>query len=176
MSGGRVIWITGLSGAGKTTLARALLPLLPQPRLFLDGDALREALAPLAGGYGRADRLKLSLTYARICLLAAGQGQQVVCATISLFHEVHQWNRKNLPGYFEVFLDPPPETILARDYKKVYQKGDEAVMGRAMLPEFPLAPDLKLSDPNLSPAEAASLVWNKIGRLFSGRTGRGFDR
>ena len=162
--GGRVIWITGLSGAGKTTLARALLPLLPQPRLLLDGDALREALALLGGGYERADRLKLALTYARLCLLAAGQGQQVVCATISLFHEVHQWNRENLPGYFEVFLDFPPESLLARDYKNVYQEGDETVMGRGMPPECPLAPDLRLFDPNLSPAEAAALIWEGIGR------------
>jgi adenylylsulfate kinase len=83
-SDGRVIWITGLSGAGKTTLAQALLPMLPQPRLLLDGDAVREALALLAGGYAREDRLKLALTYARLAKLAADQGVAVICATISM--------------------------------------------------------------------------------------------
>ena len=157
-AGGRVVWITGLSGAGKTTLAQALLPLLPEPRLFLDGDALREALSLLGGGYERADRLNLALTYARLGRLAAGQGLTVVCATISLFHEVQAWNRANLPNYFEVFLDMPPEVLSARDYKKVYARAEGPVMGEALAPEFPPSPDLRLDDPGRSPAESAALV------------------
>ena len=142
---GRVIWITGLSGAGKTTLARALLPHLPQPRLLLDGDALREALGLLAGGYERADRLRLARTYAALSKLAADQGQTVVCATISLFHEVQAWNRENLPGYLEVFIDAPPEVLRARDYKRVYDRaGGAEVMGLGLAPETPLTPDVHI--------------------------------
>ena len=159
MSGDRVIWITGLSGAGKTTLARVLLPLLPQPRLFLDGDEMREALALLAGGYGRDDRLKLALTYARLCQLAAGQGHNVVCSTISLFHEVHQWNRVNLPGYFEVFISLPEAVINERDYKRIYNRADcGPIMGRTIPPQFPLNPDLQITDPDMEPQEAAMMI------------------
>jgi len=162
--GGRVIWITGLSGAGKTTLAKALLPLLPGPSLFLDGDALRETLSLLGGGYERADRLNLALTYARLGRLAAGQGLTVVCATISLFHEVHVWNRANLPGYFEVFLDMPQEVLSARDYKKVYARTDglSPVMGETLAPEFPLNPDLRLDDPSVSSEEAARKIMSEL--------------
>jgi adenylylsulfate kinase len=164
MPGGRVIWITGLSGAGKTTLAKALLPLLPRPGLLLDGDAMREALSLLGGGYERADRLNLALTYARLCLLAAGQGLTVVCATISLFHEVHKWNRANLPGYFEVFLDPPQDVLSARDYKKIYARtgGHGAVMGETLAPEFPLNPDLRLDDPLISSEQAAREIMSEL--------------
>jgi adenylylsulfate kinase len=165
MNTGRVIWITGLSGAGKTTLAKALLPFLPEPRILLDGDELREALAPLGGGYERADRLKLALTYAKLCLLAASQGQQVVCATVSLFHEVHKWNRGNLPDYFEVFLDLPPEILLTRDYKNVYQGRIEAVMGGTIIPELPLNPDLRLTETDIDPYEVASKIFNIIRGL-----------
>ena len=162
--GGRVIWITGLSGAGKTTLARALLPLLPEPRLLLDGDEMRKALALLAGGYERADRLKLALTYSRLCQLAAGQGHHVVCSTISLFHEVHQWNRENLPGYFEIFLDLPQEILSARDYKKVYARTDDRgpVMGENLAPEFPLNPHLHLGDPSISLEQAVCKIMSEL--------------
>lgn len=163
MAAGRVIWITGLSGAGKTTLAKALLPLLPQPRLLLDGDEMREALGLLAGGYERDDRLRLALTYGRLCLLAAGQGQNVICATISLFHEVHQWNRRNLPGYFEVFLDVPAEAIKRRDYKRVYDQAEaRPVMGQTIEPEFPQRPDMVLREEGVAPADAAESIMQKI--------------
>jgi adenylylsulfate kinase len=142
---GRVIWITGLSGAGKTTLAKALLPCLPAPALLLDGDELREALALLAGGYSREDRLKLALTYARLVKLTAEQGCSVVCSTISLFHEVHAWNRAHLPGYIEVYLEASDAVRRERDYKGVYAKQADtanAIMGSNIIPEIPLHPDL----------------------------------
>jgi len=123
---GRVIWVTGLSGSGKTTLARALLPGLPQPRLLLDGDQMREALEPLGRGYGPEERFRLASTYARLCRLTAGQGLNVVCATISMFHEVRDWNRANLPGYFEVYLAASLEECRAGDFKNVYGNQNEA--------------------------------------------------
>jgi len=153
--GGRVIWITGLSGAGKTTLAKALLPLLPQPRLLLDGDALREALALMGGGYDLESRKRLALTYSRLCRLTAEQGVTVVCATISMFHEVHQWNRENLPNYLEVYLDVPEETRLKRDDKNVYTTS--SCVGRDFLPELPESPDIVIQA-SLAPGEAANIV------------------
>jgi adenylylsulfate kinase len=163
---GRVIWITGLSGAGKTTLAKALLPLLPQPRLLLDGDELRESLALLAGGYECEDRLKLAMTYARLAGLAAEQGQSVVCATISLFHAVQAWNRENLPGYFEVFLDVPEAVRKQRDYKKVYQ-AKTAIVGKSFKPELPLSADLRINSNSVS--EAAQMIANIVLCVVSKR-------
>jgi adenylylsulfate kinase len=160
-SGGRVIWITGLSGAGKTTLAHALLPLLPQPRLFLDGDVMREALALLAGGYAREERLKLALTYARLAKLIADQGVAVVCATISLFHDVHGWNRDNLPGYCEIFLDVPEDVRMRRDYKKVYQ-AEEAVVGKTLIPELPLHPDIRLDTGSLTLDQCVTIIVKQL--------------
>lgn len=165
---GRVIWITGLSGSGKTTLAKALMLLLPTPGLLMDGDELRDALAPLVGGYGPGERLNLARTYARLAKMAADQGLTVVCATISMFHEVQDWNRRHLPNYFEVFLDIPLEALRQRDYKKVYHKSPDLaepkpVVGESIEPQLPRNPDLRLEDPYLPPADSAALI---IKQLF----------
>lgn len=161
---GSVIWITGLSGAGKTTLARALLPLLPEPSILLDGDEMREALTLVANGYDYESRKRLAHTYARLCKLVASQGAITVCATISLFHEVHAWNRENLPGYYEVFLDISEEQRLARDYKQVYEKNAPGenkfpVMGRELSPEFPQYPDITILDHSLQPEKIAGDIY-----------------
>src|SRR5580700_9784200 len=88
----RVFWITGLSGAGKTTLARELCNRLRDaghPVFFLDGDALRSAIAEDLG-HSAGDRRRSAMRNARLCRLLAEQGAYVVCATISLFHEVQR--------------------------------------------------------------------------------------
>lgn len=127
---GRVIWITGLSGAGKSTLASEVanrLRTLGDSVVMLDGDELREvfgAVAANAQNHGREGRLALAMQYAHLCRVIAGQGLTVVIATISLFREIHAWNRANLPGYFEVYLKVPVEELRRRDPKGIYRRFD----------------------------------------------------
>jgi len=126
----QIIWITGLSGAGKTTLANELVRRLREqgePVIMLDGDELREvfgAAAANAQNHGREGRLALAMQYAHLCRIIAAQGVTVVIATISLFREVHEWNRANLPGYFEVYLKVPVEELRRRDPKGIYHRFD----------------------------------------------------
>lgn len=130
MNRARVIWITGLSGAGKTTLAGELINLLRskgEAAVLLDGDQLRDVLGAVeakAHNHGREARLALAMRYAKLCQLIAEQGVTVVIATISLFREVHAWNRLNLPGYFEVYLKVPFEELRRRDPKGIYRRFD----------------------------------------------------
>jgi adenylylsulfate kinase len=127
---GRVIWITGLSGAGKSTLAHEVVSSLraaDKAVVMLDGDELREvfgAVAANAYNHGREGRLALAMQYAYLCRIIAEQGLTVVIATISLFREVHEWNRANLPGYFEVYLKVPVEELRRRDPKGIYHRFD----------------------------------------------------
>lgn len=134
LSKGRVIWITGLSGAGKSTLAHQVVALLRtarEPVVMFDGDELREVFKAVdenVQNFGREERLVLSMQYANLCRVIAAQGVTVVIATISLFHEVHKWNRTNLPGYFEVYLKVPFEELRRRDPKGIYRRFDAGVL------------------------------------------------
>lgn len=149
----RVLWITGLSGSGKTTVAQAVrekLTGLGIASLLLDGDRLREVFADPAYGFDRESRLNGARRYARLAGMVAEQGLVAIVSTISLFHEIHDWNRANLPGYFEVFLDVPEEVRRARDPKGLYAahvRGDNGSMGGLDLAvEFPIAPDLRIAN------------------------------
>ncbi len=158
---GRVFWITGLSGAGKSTLARALQARLPQS-ILLDGDELRAVLGATRSGFDRESRLELARTYARLCKLLAGQGHTVIMATISLFHEIHAWNRENLPGYREIFLDVPEDVRRRRDPKGLYaaaQTGSVRQMAGAETPvDMPEAPHLVLPTASLSLDDCVAAV------------------
>jgi adenylylsulfate kinase len=125
---GRIIWITGLSGAGKTTLANevaARLRKLGEAVVMLDGDELRKVFGAMAANsqnHGREGRLALAMQYAHLCRVIAAQGLTVVIATISLFREVHAWNRTNQLSYFEVYLKVPVEELGRRDPKGIYRR------------------------------------------------------
>ena len=125
---GQVIWITGLSGAGKTTLAKETVVLLRKHGLnpiLLDGDPLRKILnsnTQNGSEYDRDERVKIALKYAHICQLLSSQGFTVVIATISMFKEVYLWNQRNLAKYFEVYLKVPVKELRSRDPKNIYKR------------------------------------------------------
>ncbi len=170
---GRVFWITGLSGAGKTTHGRKLwsrLRAAGSPAVFLDGDTLRQVISEDLG-HTADHRRSAAMRNARTCQLLAEQGIDVVCATISLFHVVQRWNRENIPRYSEIFLRVPLPELERRDHKGIYirEHGGEAVdvVGLDMRAEEPEAPDLILDNyGSLNAETAAELIWDRI--VFTG--------
>src|ERR1700677_4389135 len=159
LAAGRVYWITGLSGAGKTTLGRELwqrLRAAGRAAIFLDGDVLREVIAEDLG-HNLANRRKSAMRNARLCRMLASQGGDVVCPTISMFHEVQRWNR-------EIYLRVPMDELQRRDAKGIYaaaRRGDLCdVVGLDVAAELPEAPDLILDNFGaLDSAAAVDRIW-----------------
>jgi len=169
ITAGRVFWITGLSGAGKSTVGRLLFALLRANHanvVFLDGDVLREVFGNDLG-HSHADRMKSAMRNARLCKMLAEQGIDVVCATISLFRECQEWNRHNIRRYHEIFLRVPMQVLVERDQKSLYSRAlrgeTKDVMGINIPIEEPENPDLVLvSDGAHSPDALARQILEKF--------------
>ncbi len=167
-TGGRVYWITGLSGAGKTTVGQELwrrLRTAGRSAIFLDGDALREVIAEDLG-HSTANRRASAMRNARLCRMLASQGADVVCPTISLFHEVQVWNRRNIPGYCEIYLRVPLDELRRRDPKGLYAAADRGdlrdMVGLDVPAEVPEAPNLVLDNfGSLDSSTAVDRIWKE---------------
>src|ERR1035441_1849681 len=167
---GRVFWITGLSGAGKTSIGRALSAHLEASGsrvVFLDGDTLRAAVSSDLG-YSAEDRRSAAMRNGMLCRMLAEQGFDIVCSTISLFHDVQRWNRENIARYHEIFVRVPLEELKRRDIKGIYGDDRRAanVVGLDIPAETPEAPDLILDNhDSLEPEEAVRLILDRASVL-----------
>lgn len=166
---GRLFWITGLSGAGKTTIGTILYQRLkeryPNTVLF-DGDVLRQVFGNDLG-YSKEERFACAMRYARLCKLLTEQGIIVVCCTISMFDEVRKWNRENIEAYTEVYIEVPMEILEQRNQKNLYddvKKGTaENVVGMDLELELPVNPDIVLqNDGAKRPEEMGEELWRQV--------------
>ena len=174
---GSVIWITGLSGAGKSTLAHELAQRMRRSQhavVVLDGDELREvfgATAANADNHGREGRLALAMQYAHLCRVIATQGFTVVIATISLFREVHAWNRAHLPGYFEVYLKVPLEELRRRDPKGIYRRFDAGELRHVAGLDLPIdEPEAADWVVEFEPGQSVTTTADELLHRFNGTT------
>ena len=141
---GRVFWITGLAGAGKTTIGTLLYEHLRKRTssvVFLDGDRLRKVFGGDLG-YTREDRHVGAMRNARLCQMLAEEGLDVVCCTISMFADVRAWNREHISGYFEIYLKVADEVLLQRNQKGLYDTERGNLVGFGIGMEEPSNPDM----------------------------------
>lgn len=143
---GTLYWITGLSGAGKTTIGERLFRELRKTKegvVFLDGDVLKEILGR-GLGFDRAARMDKASRYAALCKALVEQGIDVVISTISMYDSVRDANRAQIGNYVEIFLDVDMETLRRRNTKGLYSPDahGENVVGVDLDAEFPKTPDL----------------------------------
>lgn len=143
-STGRLYWITGLSGAGKSTVGAALYEKLSAKKnnvVIFDGDKLRGAYGG-AFGYSEDERRKAALCNAKLCNILTTQGIDVICCTIGMYDSVRDWNRANNEKYTEVYLKVKMETLMKRDKKGLYSSHAENLVGVTMNMEEPKNPDV----------------------------------
>lgn len=147
MESGNLYWITGLSGAGKTTIGIRLYQYLRQKKnniLFLDGDMLRKVYQSKA--YSEKGRRSLAFQNARLCKMLTDQGIDVIICLIAMYEDCRKWNRENIENYHEIYLRVDLGELIRRDQKQLYSRAlrNEItnVVGINMPFEEPQSPDL----------------------------------
>jgi adenylylsulfate kinase-like enzyme len=164
---GAVVWITGLSAAGKTTLATALVARLRdrgRAAVLLDGDVLR-AVFEHDLGYTLDDRRRCGRRYARLAGMLAAQGLHVVVATISMFEDLRRWNRTHLPRYVEVYVRAPAAVRRRRDARARPggEDGGRLIVGEDVPFEEPEMPDLVLdNDGSVALDQMVARLWEHM--------------
>lgn len=123
-SEGFVIWLTGLPGSGKSTIARTIAPRLRTLGYkveCLDGEEVRAWLSP-SESFTREDRERHLKRVAHICQLLARNGVVVIAAFVSPYRSTRDYARSILPRFVEVYVRAPVELCIERDPKGLYQR------------------------------------------------------
>jgi bifunctional enzyme CysN/CysC len=168
--GAAVLWFTGLSGAGKTTIAGRVERRLFQAgvqTMLLDGDTLRHGLNGDLG-FSPADRAENVRRVGEVARLFFAQGAVVLCTFVSPYREDRARVRALVPEgrFLEVFVDAPLEELRRRDPKGLYaraERGEVAGLTGVSAPyEAPDAPELVLRTDRISVDEAVDQVLSRL--------------
>lgn len=171
-STGAVIWLTGLSGAGKTTITSALAPQLRdlgRAVEVLDGDAVRETLSK-GLGFTKEDRDTNIKRIGFVANLLARNGVTVLVSAISPYRDARRSvldeATRNGVAALEVFVDAPLAVVAARDVKGLYKKalaGEIAHFTGVSDPyEAPEQPDLHIRTDQLSLEASVAAILERV--------------
>ena len=139
---GILFWITGLSGCGKTSIAKLLHKKINDaygPTLLISGDNIRSDFK--LKGYDRDSREKIGLMYSRFFKRILNQKINIIFAGIVLIEKVRKYNRKNIQNYFEIYIKSNINFLKKNKIKKIYEK-KENIVGINISPEYPKNPDI----------------------------------
>jgi len=165
-----VLWFTGLSGAGKSTIANLVekkLVRMNRHTFLLDGDNIRHGLNKDLG-FTKADRVENIRRVGEVAKLMTDAGLIVLTAFISPFRAEREMVREMMrPGeFFEIFVDTPLEEAERRDVKGLYKKARAGQLanftGIDSPYEPPKDPDIRIDTTKITPEQAADLIIERL--------------
>jgi bifunctional enzyme CysN/CysC len=166
----KILWFTGLSGSGKSTIANEVektLHLLNRHTFLLDGDNIRHGLNKDLG-FTETDRIENIRRVGEVAKLMADAGLIVLTAFISPFRAERDMVRAMMPKgeFVEIFVDTPLAVAEARDVKGLYKKARAGQLknftGIDSPYEPPEKPDIRVNTVEMSAAEAAEHIVRKL--------------
>jgi adenylylsulfate kinase-like enzyme len=161
---GKIFWITGLSGSGKSTVGEKLKTLIKNKysnTIIIHGDDIRNIYK--FKFYSRIKRLKLGKANSDLCKLLSEQGLNVIFTTVGLFHELFAYNRKNLKNYLEIYIKTDIKKLLKNKNKSFYKIRTKNIWGLDLKPQFPKNSEIIIENNfDKSAAKLAKIIYEKI--------------
>ena len=146
-SKGILFWITGLSGSGKTRIAKRIVGEITKSygkTIVLSGDDIRNIFK--LKGYSYKDRLDTVFKYCKLAKKITSQNVNVIFAVIGMMEKLRNWNRKRQSNYVEIFIESDLKKIIKAKKKKLYHKKISKIVGIDIKPEFPKKPHIKIKN------------------------------
>jgi adenylyl-sulfate kinase len=169
---GLTIWLTGLSGAGKSTIANEVCAILTRrgfPVEILDGDAVRRTLCSDLG-FSKEDRDTNIRRLGFVADILTRHGVVVIVAAISPYEAMRDEVRSQIGRFLEVFVRCPLSVLVERDTKGMYQRallGEiDHFTGVSDPYEEPLSPDVTVDTDSETVEESAAKVLAAVEALF----------
>ena len=142
---GILFWVTGLSGSGKTRIAKRIVGEITKSygkTIVLSGDDIRNIFK--LKGYSYKNRLDTVFKYCKLAKKITSQNVNVIFAVIGMMEKLRDWNRKKQSNYVEIFIKSDLKKIIRAKKKRLYHKKISKIVGIDIKPEFPKKPHIKI--------------------------------
>jgi adenylylsulfate kinase-like enzyme len=143
---GIFFFITGLSGAGKTSIAKKIKKEIIKnygPTLVVSGDEFRETFK--LKSYLEKDRNRYLMNYLALAKLITDQKINLIYNLIGMYDVARKWNRKNIDNYVEIYIKSDIKKIIKFGKKKTY-KNKKNIVGLDIKLDFPKKPDIIINN------------------------------
>ena len=140
---GILFWITGLSGAGKTSIAKQIfkkVQIKHGPTISISGDEFRKLFD--LNKFTKKEREKNYIKYLRFAKFMTDQNINVIFDLIGLYDKARAWNRKNIDNYIEIYIKADIQKIIKFNKKKIYKNDKKNIIGLSIKAEYPKKPDI----------------------------------
>ena len=164
---GFVLWITGVSGSGKTSISKILYKKIRQkygPTIIFQGDELRKIFN--FKDFSKEGRIKNGYVYSDLIRRISDQGINVIISVIGMFEKIRQRNRKHIPNYIEIFIKCSIREVLKRTKKRHYIK-KTSIVGLDINPEFPKKPKIQIvNNFKKTPKQMSDKIFSKLDKII----------
>lgn len=144
---GILFWITGLSGSGKTSMAKKIKKEISKkygPSIVISGDNLRKIFILNKYDYNsRVSNMKKFLEFAKFI---TNQKINLIFAVVGLIERPKTLGKKNIDNFIEIYIKSDLKKIIKKNKKKLYSKTKKNIVGLSIKPEFPKKPDILLNN------------------------------
>ena len=144
---GILFWITGLSGSGKTQIAKKIKNQISKiygPTIFISGDDMRKIFE--LKEYTKKARIAYGIKLARFYKFVTDQNINIIFAVVSLRDKIRKWNKKTISNYIEIYIKADIKKIMSIGKKKIYKNFNKNIVGIDIIPEFPKSPNITIEN------------------------------